>query len=497
MAIEVLFIHPGNHRKNYQELASEYTAVANPVWTLLIADYVRREGFNAAIYDVNVEGWDEASAADVISRHQPGLVVMMVYGHNPSASTQTMPAAARIAADLKKYNPDIPLALGGIHPSALPERTLHEEWIDFVIAGEGVYTVVGLIRYLSGKIDISAVPGLWYRCGAGVAANTPASVVAELDSELANYAWDLLPDLANYRAHNMHCFQDFNQSANKDFADIRSPYVTMNTSLGCPYSCHYCCINAIFGKPGIRYWSLEKVMEWLDLLVTRYNVRTIRFDDELFILSPRRVERFCDLLIERNHNLNLWVYGRVDTIRPELLRKLKRAGVNWICLGIESGNETVRNSVNKKIGREIRDVVHQIQANDIHVLGNFMFGLPEDTLATMQDTLRLATELNCEYANFYTVMGYPGSSLYDWAAGNDGHLPESWDGFSQLGYQTRPLPTKHLSAAQVLRFRDEAFFQYHANPAYLEMIDKKFGSLVTQHITKMLAISLRRQLLGQ
>jgi radical SAM superfamily enzyme YgiQ (UPF0313 family) len=293
----------------------------------------------------------------------------------------------------------------------------------------------------------------------------------------------------------MHCFQYFRDSSRPDFADVRSPYAALSTSLGCPYSCHYCCTSSLFGKPGIRYWKVDTVIDWLDELVNRYGVKHIRFDDELFLLNPQRVEEFCDKVIAREYDLNLWVYGRVDTIPDRLLDKMKRAGITWICLGIEAGNEKVRKGVNKKIGRDIRQAVAAIQAHGIHVLGNYMFGLPDDTMETMQETLDLAIELNTEFANFYSVMAYPGSKLYDEAAGTPGMLPESWEGFSQHGYIAQPLPTMHLTSAQVLHFRDQAFDSYHSAPRYQEMMELTFGQRVREHLTRMLTVTLQRKLL--
>ncbi|MBT6228167.1 MAG: B12-binding domain-containing radical SAM protein [Candidatus Scalindua sp.] len=496
MNTDVLFIHPGNHKGNYQGLAREFTAIATPAWTLLLANYIRNKGYGTAIYDVNVDGWNENTVKEIVAQYNPDLVTIMVYGHNPSASTQTMSSAGKIAKDIKVYNKDIQILMGGIHPSALPVLTLKTESVDYVAQGEGAYTIEGLLRYLKGKGNINNVKGLWYKNSDSICFTTPAQVISDLDTELDGYAWDLLPDLNNYRAHNMHCFQNFEKSVKDDFSDVRTPYVAMNTSLGCPHSCHYCCINAIFEKPGIRYWSLEKVVSWIDTLVIKYGVRDIRFDDELFILSSQRVERFCELIKERGYDLNLWVYGRVDTIKESLIVKLKEAGINWICLGIESANEKVRSNVNKSIKKDIKDVVEKIQANDIYVLGNYMFGLPEDNLETMNETLDQAMELNCEFVNFYTVMAYPGSELYEWASKKDGYLPESWNGFAQLGYDTQPLPTKYLQATEVLRFRDEAFSKYYTNPDYMEMLERKFGNKVRVHMEKMLDINIKRRILG-
>lgn len=496
MKTEILFIHPGNHRRNYQDLSLEFTAIATPAWTLLLAGHLRKSGISVALYDVNVEGWDAAVAGELIQRYNPGLIVLMVYGHNPSASTQTMPAARMIAQDIRNLHRDIPIAMGGTHPSALPERTLVEEPIDFVIQGEGAHTVRQLSYSIQSGSALDQIPGLWYRDNGTPKAAAPPRLVQDLDSELADYAWDLLPDLNRYRAHTMHCFQYFRDSSRPDFADVRSPYVALNTSLGCPYSCHYCCTASLFGKPGIRYWSISTVTSWIDTLVTRYGVKHIRFDDELFLLDPKRVEAFCDSVIERDYDLNIWVYGRVDTIPDRLLEKMKRAGITWICLGIEAGNEQVRLGVNKKIGKDIRQTVAAIQAHGIHVLGNYMFGLPDDTMETMQETLDLAKELNAEFANFYSVMAYPGSKLYDESLGQ-GVLPDSWEGYSQHGYIAQPLPTKHLTAAQVLRFRDQAFDDYHTSPRYLEMMERTFGPQVIEHLNRMMLVKIRRKLLDE
>ena len=129
----------------------------------------------------------------------------------------------------------------------------------------------------------------------------------------------------------------------------------------------------------------------------------------------------------------------------------------------------------------------------IHVIGNYMFGLPHDTRETMQQTLDLALELNCEFANFYTVMAYPGSDLYRRAKAA-GLVPDRWEAFSQHGYWTQPLPTEHLSAAQVQAFRDRAFDAYFRNPAYRARVRDLFGQKTCDHLDKMVSIPIQRRL---
>jgi len=495
MAIDVLFVHPGNLKGTYQDLAAEFTAIDAPVWATLLCSYLRQHGITCAVYDVNLDGWSPARTAEILARHAPRVVVVMVYGHHPSASTQTMPAARAIAADLKAADSDLPVAFGGTHPASLPVRTLEEESVDFVIAGEGPKTVRGLALHYRGDCQLDEIPGLWHAFDGAPRFTGAASVVQDLDAAFPDYAWDALDDLRRYRAHNWHCFQDFEQSTAPNFCDVRSPYVSLYTSLGCPFSCSYCCINAIFGKPGIRYWSVDRVVSWLDVLVREYGVRNVRLADELFVLARDRVARFCDLIAARGHELNIWAYARVDTIDLRLLSKMKRAGINWLCLGIESGNTAVRAGVNKRIVGDIEGVVRRIQDSGIHVLGNYMFGLPDDSLGTMQETLDLALRLNCEFSNFYTVMAYPGSALYTQQAAA-GTVSDNWSAFSQHSYETQPLPTRYLSPAKVLRFRDEAFNIYFGSGTYQTMVERKFGPKVRAHIQKMLSVQLRRRLLA-
>ena len=127
--------------------------------------------------------------------------------------------------------------------------------------------------------------------------------------------------------------------------------------------------------------------------------------------------------------------------------------------------------------------------------------MPEDRKESMQETLDLAIELNGEWANFYSAMAYPGSELHRNAKKEKIELPEDvkeigWIGYSQHSYECYPLPTKNLSRAEVLRFRDEAFEKYFNGERYLEMIKNKFGKKAEEHIKEMNKIKLKRKLFG-
>ncbi|MFT5387236.1 MAG: anaerobic magnesium-protoporphyrin IX monomethyl ester cyclase, partial [Candidatus Omnitrophota bacterium] len=228
-------------------------------------------------------------------------------------------------------------------------------------------------------------------------------------------------------------------------------------------------------------------------------IRNIKIADELFVLNQNHFMKICELIIERGYDFNIWAYSRIDTVKEKYLETLKKAGVNWLALGIESGNTRVRKDVTK--GKfedvDIRDVVQKIRDHGINVIANYIFGLPEDDMESMQGTLDLAMEMNTEEANFYSAMAYPGSPLYGQAKKAGWKLPEEYSGYSQHSYDQQPLPTKYLTAAQVLKFRDDAWMTYHTNPAFLELLKNKFGQVAVDLTLESTKIKLKRKLLEE
>ena len=484
--LDIVLINPGDRKQVYQDLGKEYSAIEPPFWIAVIAAYLRNNGFSTAIIDSNAENITPEETSLWTKELNPLLSAVIVYGSQPSASTQNMTVAERICKALKE-NTSSKVAIAGLHPSAIPEQTLREAEVDFVIEGEGFYTLIGLVQALKVKRkNYSSIPGLWYYEDGAIKNTSRSPLVHNLDDVIPVAAWDSLP-MQRYRAHNWHCF---------DNLENRMPYGAIYTSLGCPYSCIFCCINAPFGKPGIRYRSPELVAKEIGILVRDYGIRNVKIVDELFVLNERHYMTIVDLLIEKGYDLNLWAYARVDTVKLENLQKMKRAGINWLALGIESANPDVRNGAEKKMRvKDIKNVVKAIRSAGIRVIGNYIFGLPEDNLKTMQETLNMAIDLNCEFANFYCAMAYPGSRLYDIAIKEGWELPKEWHGFSQHSYEMVPLPTKHITAREVLKFRDDAFHKYFENPDYLNMVQQKFGSEVERHIREMTKTRLKRRLL--
>lgn len=488
MKVDCLVINPSALTQIYQDLSGELAAIEPPIWAALLANHLRYKNKSVELLDCEGLGLTVPDTVRKVADVDPKLTVIVVYGQQPSASTQNMFAASILCRAMKEAYPERKILLMGGHVSALPERSILEESADFVCKGEGPDTVMGLLSInMDDSVEYRKVPGLWWREDGKAVSGLPGQLIHQdkLPVELPGMAFDLLP-MKNYRSHNWHSFGHINE---------RQPYASVYTSLGCPYKCTFCCINAPFGGSSFRYWNPEFMITQFDTLANTYNVKNVKIADEMFVLNKNHFLKLAHMLGERNYGFNIWAYARVDTVKPEYLEALKKAGVNWLALGIESGSKYVRDGVSKGRfdGHDIKGVVQRIKDAGINVIGNYIFGLPDDDFRTMNETLDLAIDLNCEMSNFYSAMAYPGSKLYTVALEKNWELPKSWLGFSQHSYDCLPMRTEHISAGEVLGFRDYAFHKFFANPSYLQMVRQKFGNDTHQHIVEMSRYELKRQ----
>jgi len=249
----------------------------------------------------------------------------------------------------------------------------------------------------------------------------------------------------------------------------------------------------------MRFWSPELIIREIEKLVDM-GVETLRISDEMFLLNKRYFVPLCEMLRDRGYGekLNMWAYSRVDTVRDQShLDLIKSAGINWLALGIESGNQKVRLEVTK--GRfqdvDIRKVIQMIEASGIEVIANYLFGLPGDNPDSMQETLDLSLELCTAAWNGYAVMALPGSELYSKARDQGHSLPSDYTGYSFYSYDTLPLPTDQLSPAEVLEFRDRAFVAYHSHPGFIAKLRSRFGQVAVDNLQELTKIKLRRKIL--
>ena len=505
MSLDILFIHPNASKKIYQGLSNDHSAIEPPIWAGMLANHCRNKNFNVQILDCEVEKLDYLTSVKEIIKIKPRIACFVVYGQQPSASSQNMEGAIATSEELKLSDPEIKILFVGGHVSALPNETLTiEKSIDFIALNEGVYAISNLLKVenLNDEKYLNKVKGIGFRNKDNqIVINESEIIVPKklLDIDLPGIAWDLLPSLKKYRTAGWHSW-----SNNSD----KQPFAALYTSLGCPYTCSFCMINIINRTDSsenissqdsniFRWWSPEFIIRQFDYFA-KQGVKNIKIADELFVLNPNHFMKICDMIIERKYNFNIWAYSRIDTCKPEYLEKLKKAGVNWLGLGIENPSSVIRKEVHKDAFKNVKiiDIINSIRNAGINVAANYIFGLPEETKESLEFTYNFAEETNTEMVNFYSAMAYPGSPLYLESKKKNIILPKTYSGYSQHSYDTQNLPSANLSASEILAFRDKAWNKYHTNSKYLKLLESKFGMNAINNLKATTKIKLKRKLLG-
>lgn len=491
---DLVLIRPNDKKEIYGTVPSGATASDPPYWLALMGGYMRDKGLNVRLIDAEGENLSPEQTVERIREYGPALAGILTIGSNLTASTWKMHGASIWVSAIRAGCPEVKQFLWGYHVSAIPEKTLREEAVDYVICGEGFETILELfsaVRSGAGEDALEKIDGLWFRNGKGeVLGNRRMRLIQDFDA-LPYDGWDMLP-VQVYRNHLHFAFEDLSK---------RDRYGAVMTSLGCPFHCSYCAISYFSGDKKQRFKSVDRALEEVDYWVKKHNAYYLRILDECFTFNRQHVMDFCKGLTERGYDLSIWINARADLVDPEMLRAMKAAGIDWIGYGFESGSKKIRGNVQKAQYTEehIREVVRMTHEAGISICSNFMFGLPGDDMESMQASLDFARELCCEWPNFYCTMAYPGSQLYrDAAADGGAGLPDSWLGYTQLGYETHPFPTEHLTSKEILAFRDyafEAFFQ--DNPRYWENIQRKYGDEAVQAIEKLLKNKMKRRLLEE
>lgn len=277
-----------------------------------------------------------------------------------------------LATDMKNWVPGVRIAVGGPLATIMKEKLLDIPVFDFVVPGEGEYPLLGLAEYfIRGKGSLKDIPSIIYRSEGQVVINKRCEPIKDLDT---------LPPV------------------NYDLVNVNYGFF-YSTGRGCPYKCSFC-FQEVHGK-GYRFHSAQRVVDDITRTVEKYNSKTVNIVDDTFIAKPERVEEICTRLVEKRKEKDLdfifFCEGRVDIIdrHPELLERLKEAGMARLQIGVETGNQEILDAYNKKITlAQIEKVVERIaNLGGFSVYGNFIMGGPHETRKTFDKTVAFAKKL--------------------------------------------------------------------------------------------------------
>lgn len=376
-------------------LINPFSANPNPMIPLglgFLAAAAREDGFSVQVVDAWAEGLNTAHA---LRRRLAELRTPRVAG--VSVLTPNLQGARQAVSMVRALFPKTLLVIGGPHVSALIQEALHEfPEADLGVFGEGEITLKEILAaYLRTGQTPQGLPGTIWREGETVTPGPPREHIRDLDS-LPRPARDL------FRINAYHPHLPYGR---------RWRYMNEITSRGCPFHCAYCS-KSVFGD-SYRAFSPKRVVDDLRELVTRYHVREIHFyDDDLTINRKRSVE-IMERLIAADLDLVWSCTTRCDLVDAELLGLMKKAGCWMVSYGIESGNDALRNTVQKGVTRDqIETAVRETKRAGIRVTGYFMIGLPGETEETVKETMNFADRLKLHYVNWAVMTVYPGSPFY-------------------------------------------------------------------------------------
>jgi anaerobic magnesium-protoporphyrin IX monomethyl ester cyclase len=419
-----------------------------PMWLAYAVGTLEEAGHECSLIDVPADpGWtgDGVLLHAAASAYDLALV---------DTSTPTIANDAGFAAAIKEVSPGTRTVLVGPHVSALPEETLKGyEAVDGVLRGEYELTAVALADTLETGGDPTEVEGVTWRVGDGFVSAPARPPLEEIDRlPYVSRVYEKYLDVRNYF-----------------YSHSRYPIVTILSARGCPHNCVFCVYPQVFSGHEYRTRSVEDVVGELKYIKETWpDLGELMFEDDTFSVDCERTRRLCEAMIDEGLEFTWSANARAD-LDYETLLVMREAGCRLLCVGVESGDDSMLAGMGKRIGRErIERFFADAKRAGVLIHGCFMVGNPGETRETMERTLDFAKKLRPDTAQFFPIMVYPGTAMYRWAE-RRGYLAA--DDFSAWltddGLHNCVVDLPDLPASELVAFCDGARRSFYLSPAYL------------------------------
>jgi len=395
--------------------------IFEPLGLGYIASFLRKKGYkdisiHSATFESDKKIVKDATLADIV-----GMTTM----------SPMMTHANILASEIKKRNSKASIVLGGFHPSALPEATLRNRNIDFVVRGEGEITFYELAETIKGNKRIEDVAGISYRQDGRIIHNQPRELIKGID-DIPSPARDLLGQ---------------NNFTRRYYQYLGEKRATVLSSRGCSYDC-LCCSSQCVWTRKWRGRSAGNIISEIKELVENYNVNYIDFLDGIFTMNKQRVLDFCAGLSDEKITIGWGCYVHPSTVDRNTLEVMKEAGCQEIYLGIESGSPLILEELHKgSTIEQIKNVLSIAKDISLPVLALFMLGLPGDNYSTIKASEDLIDETEPDYVAFSILTPMPGCNYYK-IARRSGYVSDNLD-WSKIDWGKATMPTRHLSIKDI------------------------------------------------
>lgn len=431
----ILLIHPSRKVLGKQDNLFTNESLVPSLGLASIAAYCRRYGVEPKVIDLRLPHRTVKDVLDYISNDRPILIGI-------TAFTSEITAANEVALAIKMVFPELPVVVGGPHPSIIPKETLSEFTnLDIVVIGEGEKTLIELMEIFEnnkeGKVD--SVQGVAFRRNGEIIVNQPPQAIEEINS-LPFPAWDSF-EIEYY---------------NKIFP--------VSTSRGCPYPCYFCTPKYLGNR--VRVKNYQKIVEEIEWIVDKLGAKRIQFADATLGLLKEGAMLMCEELIRTclNKKIKWDCETRADSVNLELLKRMKEGGCEWVALGVETGSERILKEVIRKgeTKEHIRNAVRLAKKAGIKVRCFFIIGHYTETVETIKETINFAVELNPDALSFGLMVPNPGSLIRRLAEeGKNGLriLHNRWEDYQQFNYDCFEL--ENLPLRDLKKWQANAYFTFY------------------------------------
>jgi anaerobic magnesium-protoporphyrin IX monomethyl ester cyclase len=249
-------------------------------------------------------------------------------------------------------------------------------------------------------------------------------------------------------------------------AIVEKPFLTLQASRGCPYSCSYYCPYPTGQGSKYRLRDASKIVSDIETLIRKYKMKAFQFRDPTFGMNKKQVEEFIELMKKKNVNVKFGIETRLDLLDKKILKDLFEVGLRNLNIGVETVNEDVAKLNKRKLieGNHQEEIIRYCDELGIKISAFYIFGLVDDTVSNIERTINYAIKLNTNVAQFCISIPYPGTKYYDEVKAK-GLLTDN--NFEK--YNTANLVFKHgvLSADEIAKLRERAFRKYYFRMGYL------------------------------
>jgi radical SAM superfamily enzyme YgiQ (UPF0313 family) len=415
---------------NYSKDHSEVTL---PLGILSVGSALKKAGFEVKLMNVTEKNIEKA-AEEIISLNPDFVGVSVMTGIQTKHS-------AELSKQIKALKSDLPIVWGGIHPSLLPEQCLGENYVDYVVIGEGEITITEFANQLKGSRNFSVIDGLGYKKEDKIIFNKEREFIKNLDDYRLDFS---LIDINKY----LFKLRDSKKA------------IAYKSSRGCSFNCAFC-YNKIFNKNKWRTWSIDSVVEDINFLKKEYGVDAIKFYDDNFFIDRQRALEILEKIDIPAHT-----EVRIDMITDDLAKRMKELKVSELLIGIESGSNRMLQLINKGYTVDkIREGVKILAKYNLYTTYSTIVGLPTETEEEFNKTLDLMSWVHQMHPRAGFTLGaylpYPGSLMYKFAIEKGFNSPAKTEDWGSIDRFRKDFASPWVDRKRVWRVREYfKFFSY-------------------------------------